>query len=117
MLTVLNSATGLLDPYKVCSAFFREHRMLRIHVTDAYFARTGEGSPDTPIKKGAESLQGCQGHAAEAEGPMPQGSTESTTAKKMKSPETANPARSGILSCRFAHITAGQDTVTWHCAI
>ncbi|MFG0337716.1 hypothetical protein ACF8FF_07260 [Pseudomonas sp. zjy_13] len=55
-LTVLNSATGLLEPYKVCLAFFREHRMLRIHVTSAYFARTGEGSLDTPINKKGLSL-------------------------------------------------------------
>lgn len=50
-MSVLNGATGLLEPYKVCLAFFREHRLLRIHVTSAYFARTGEGSPDTPINK------------------------------------------------------------------
>lgn len=50
-MSVLNSATGLLEPYKVCLAFYREHRLLRIHVTSAYFARTGEGSPNTPINK------------------------------------------------------------------
>lgn len=50
-MSVLNSATGLLEPYKVCLAFYREHRLLGIHVTSAYSARTGEGSPDTPINK------------------------------------------------------------------
>lgn len=55
-MSVLNNATGLLEPYKVCLAFFREHRLLRIHVTSAYFARTGEGSPDTPINKKGSSV-------------------------------------------------------------
>lgn len=50
-MDVLNSATGALEPYKVCLAFFREHRLLRIHVTSAYFARTGEGAPGNPINK------------------------------------------------------------------
>ncbi|MEQ4258921.1 hypothetical protein [Pseudomonas syringae] len=50
-MSVLNSATGLLEPYKVCLAFYREYRLMRIHVTSAYFARTGEGSPNTPINK------------------------------------------------------------------
>ncbi|MFA0921485.1 hypothetical protein ALP73_01080 [Pseudomonas coronafaciens pv. garcae] len=55
-MRVLNSATGLLEPYKVCLAFYREHRLLRIHVTSAYFARTGEGSADTPISKKGFSI-------------------------------------------------------------
>lgn len=50
-MNLLNSATGLEEPYKICMAFYREHRVLRIHVTSAYFARTGEGSVDVPIKK------------------------------------------------------------------
>jgi hypothetical protein len=55
-MDVLNSATGQFEPYKVCLAFFREHRVLRIHVTSAYFARTGEGSPGVPIKKKGLSI-------------------------------------------------------------
>jgi len=55
-LDVLNSATGQLEPYKICLAIFREYRVLRIHVTSAYFARTGEGSPDIPVKKKGFSI-------------------------------------------------------------
>lgn len=51
----LNNLTGEIEPYKVCMAFFKENRLLRIHVTSAYFAREGEGSPSHPPtkKKGA----------------------------------------------------------------
>jgi hypothetical protein len=55
-LRILNNATGQLEPYKVCLAFFREFRLLRIHVTSAFFARTGEGSLGTPINKKGESV-------------------------------------------------------------
>lgn len=55
-MEVLNSTTGQLEPYKICLAFFREHRALRIHVTSAYFARTGEGSVGVPINKKGFSL-------------------------------------------------------------
>ncbi|MNI00987.1 hypothetical protein D3C73_538070 [compost metagenome] len=50
-MNVLNSATGLLEQYNVCLAFYRERRSLRIHVISAYAVRTGEGSPDTPVNK------------------------------------------------------------------
>lgn len=41
-MKVVLSADGQLTALK---------SLLRIHVTSAYFARTGEGSPDTPINK------------------------------------------------------------------
>lgn len=50
-MSVLNNATGLLEQYNVCLAFYRERRLLRIHVTSAYAVRTGEGSLNTPINK------------------------------------------------------------------
>lgn len=55
-LNVLNSLNGLAEPYKVCLAVFREHRLLRIHVTSAYFARTGEGAPGVPVNKKGFSI-------------------------------------------------------------
>lgn len=50
-VTLLNTSSGELEPFKICMAIFRENRMLRIHVTSAFFARTGEGSPGVPIQK------------------------------------------------------------------
>ncbi len=47
---MLNSATGKLESYKICLAFFHEHRLLRMHVTSAFFARKGEGI-DFPVSK------------------------------------------------------------------
>ena len=55
-LDVLNNLSGEVEPFKICLAIFREFRLLRIHVTSAYFARTGEGSPDVPIKKKSFSI-------------------------------------------------------------
>lgn len=55
-LDVLNSASGESETYKVCMAIFREHRLLRIHVTSAFFARTGEGSPSVPVTKRGFSI-------------------------------------------------------------
>lgn len=55
-LEVLNSASGVVEPLKVCMAIFREHRVLRIHVTSAFFARTGEGSSGVPVKKKGFSI-------------------------------------------------------------
>lgn len=49
-MDMLNSATGKLEHYKICLAFFHEHRLLRMHVTSAFFARKGEGV-DFPVKK------------------------------------------------------------------
>lgn len=51
-MSVLNSASGVVEQYNVCLAFYRERRLLRIHVNSPYTVRTGEGSPDTPNKKG-----------------------------------------------------------------
>lgn len=55
-LDVMNNASGEVEPFKICMAIFREHRVLRIHVTSAYFARTGEGSPGVPVKKKGFSI-------------------------------------------------------------
>lgn len=54
-MDVLNSATGRLEPYKICLAFFHEHRLLRMHVTSAFFARKGEGV-DFPVSKKGFSI-------------------------------------------------------------
>lgn len=55
-LDVMNNANGEVEPFKICMAIFREHRLLRIHVTSAFFARTGEGSPGVPINKKGFSI-------------------------------------------------------------
>lgn len=52
----LNDETKNIEPYKVCLAFFKENRLLRIHVTSAFFARTGEGSNNNPVNKKAMSV-------------------------------------------------------------
>lgn len=46
---MMNSATGLEEPYKVCVAFYKEKRVLRMHVLSAFFVRTGPGAPDVPV--------------------------------------------------------------------
>lgn len=53
---VLNNQSGLIEPFKICMAIFRENRMLRIHVTSAFFARIGEGSPGVPVRKKGFSI-------------------------------------------------------------
>lgn len=50
-LNVMNNLSGVIEPFKICMAIFREHRLLRIHVTSAFFARIGEGSPGVPVRK------------------------------------------------------------------
>lgn len=50
-ISMLNNLTDQLEAYKVCIAVFKENGKLRIHVTSAYFARVGEGSPNTPVRK------------------------------------------------------------------
>lgn len=55
-LDLMNNDSGFVEPFKVCMAIFREHRLLRIHVTSAFFARTGEGSPDVPVNKRGYSI-------------------------------------------------------------
>lgn len=55
-LEVMNSLSGAVEPFKICMAIFRENRLLRIHVTSAYFARTGEGSPGVPVRKRGFSI-------------------------------------------------------------
>jgi hypothetical protein len=55
-MEALNNLSGEVEPFKICLAIFREHRLLRIHVTSAYFARQGEGSPDVPINKKGFSI-------------------------------------------------------------
>lgn len=53
---VQNNLNGVAEPYKVCLAIFREHRLLRMHVTSAYFARIGEGAPGVPVNKKGFSI-------------------------------------------------------------
>lgn len=48
-LHLMNSATQTIEPYKVCIAFFKEKRLLRMHILSAFFARTGAGAPGEPI--------------------------------------------------------------------
>ena len=55
-LDVMNNESGDVEPFKICMAIFRENRVLRIHVTSAFFARLGEGSPGVPIKKKGFSI-------------------------------------------------------------
>ncbi|VVQ26471.1 hypothetical protein [Pseudomonas fluorescens] len=55
-LNVMNNKSGELEPFKICMAIFRENRVLRIHVTSAFFARLGEGSPGVPINKKGFSI-------------------------------------------------------------
>lgn len=55
-LDVMNNESGNVEPFKICMAIFRENRVLRIHVTSAFFARLGEGSPGVPIKKKGFSI-------------------------------------------------------------
>ncbi|WLH08830.1 hypothetical protein [Pseudomonas lurida] len=55
-LDVMNNASGEVEPFKICMAIFRENRLLRIHVTSAFFARLGEGSPGVPVKKKGFSI-------------------------------------------------------------
>ncbi|AWA55952.2 hypothetical protein C6M51_05300 [Klebsiella pneumoniae] len=55
-LQMMNSATNQLEPYKICVAFFKENRLMRIHVLSAFFARTGPGAPGEPIPQKPVSL-------------------------------------------------------------
>jgi hypothetical protein len=55
-VTVLNTSSGQLEPFKICMAIFRENRFLRIHVTSAFFVRTGEGAPGVPLQKKGFSI-------------------------------------------------------------
>lgn len=55
-VTVLNTSSGQLEPFKICMAIFRENRLLRIHVTSAFFVRTGEGAPGVPVQKKGFSI-------------------------------------------------------------
>lgn len=55
-MDVMNNASGEVEPFKICMAIFRENRVLRIHVTSAFFARSGEGSPGVPIRRKGFSI-------------------------------------------------------------
>lgn len=48
-LNMMNSATGLVEPYKICIAFYKEKRLLRMHILSAFFARSGPGSSGIPV--------------------------------------------------------------------
>ncbi|MEZ8028544.1 hypothetical protein [Enterovibrio norvegicus] len=41
-IELINSLNGELEPYKVCFHFFKENRLLRMHVTSAFFDREGK---------------------------------------------------------------------------
>jgi hypothetical protein len=55
-LDMMNSATGQLEPYKICIAFYKEKRLLRMHILSAFFVRYGPGFPGEPIPNKAVSL-------------------------------------------------------------
>ncbi|MCE0802962.1 hypothetical protein LVQ77_22110, partial [Buttiauxella sp. S04-F03] len=55
-LDMMNSATGQLEPYKICIAFYKEKRLLRMHILSAFFVRTGPGAPGVPIPNRAVSV-------------------------------------------------------------
>lgn len=55
-LHMMNSATNTVEPYKICIAFFKEKRLLRMHILSAFFARTGAGAPGEKIPHKALSL-------------------------------------------------------------
>ena len=55
-ISSLNNITGEVEAYKVCLSFYKENRLLRIHVISAYFARTGEGRPAQPVRRKGETL-------------------------------------------------------------
>ncbi len=55
-LTAFNSAKGIEEPYKIALAIFKDNRLMRIHVTSAYFVREGEGTPEKPVKRPGYSI-------------------------------------------------------------
>lgn len=97
-LHVLNNANGQIEPYKVCMAIFREHRLLRMHVTSAFFARTGEGSPNVPIKKrGFSIFKVATDTLKKPKGQYPK-EVRNRRVLNFYPPEKANPSLGGILS-------------------
>ncbi|WP_312413753.1 hypothetical protein [Pseudescherichia sp.] len=48
-IQMMNSATQRIEPYKICVAFFKENRLLRMHILSAFFARIGPGSINQPV--------------------------------------------------------------------
>lgn len=55
-LHMMNSATQQVEPYKICVAFFKENRLLRMHILSAFFVRTGPGAPGVVIPNKPLSL-------------------------------------------------------------
>lgn len=55
-LHMMNSATNQVEPYKICVAFFKEKRLLRMHILSAFFARTGPGARDQTVPNKPVSL-------------------------------------------------------------
>lgn len=55
-IQMMNSATHQTEPYKICVAFFKENRLLRMHILSAFFARTGPGSLERPVTTKSVSL-------------------------------------------------------------
>ncbi|MEG3133200.1 hypothetical protein SC206_06475 [Rouxiella sp. T17] len=55
-LDMLNTFTRKYEPYKVCIAFYKEKRLLRMHILSAFFARTGPGAVGVKIPNKSVSL-------------------------------------------------------------
>ena len=55
-LDMMNSATGQVEPYKICVAFYKEKRLLRMHILSAFFARTGPGALGVAIPNKSVSI-------------------------------------------------------------
>lgn len=52
----MNNFTNKIEPYKICVTFFKENRLLRLHVLTAYFVREGTGTEDNPIPSNTPSF-------------------------------------------------------------
>lgn len=107
-LDVLNNASGEVEPFKICMAIFRENRVLRIHVTSAFFARLGEGAPGVPVKKKGFSIFKVAADTQKSLKGSVRKRSEIGTKNKTGAPETANPSLGGILSRRCACTSTGQ---------
>ncbi|WP_200929802.1 hypothetical protein [Erwinia sp. Leaf53] len=55
-LDMMNSATGQVEPYKICIAFYKEKRLLRMHILSAFFVREGPGAPGVPVPNKSVSI-------------------------------------------------------------
>lgn len=110
-MSVLNSATGLFEPFNACLAFYRERHLLRIHVTSAYAERTGEGSPDTPVNKMGSASPRLRGIRKEPRGAMPPRKCRIGRSRKSEGPERRIPLKAGFSAADYIRST-GQNAVT-----